>query len=65
MRQDFEDKFPKWARAIARYCNETQIRSTSLQQETADYSCDLEEGEISLVHLSKIWLAQIILHPQR
>ena len=41
LRDHFEDKFPLWARAIVIYCKDTQVRSTALQIETADYSEEL------------------------
>ncbi len=44
IRDTFEEQFPLWARAIIVYCRDTQIKSSALQAETAEYSDDLEDG---------------------
>lgn len=36
IRDEFDEKYPVWARSIIRYCKDTQIKSTSLQLETKD-----------------------------
>lgn len=44
VRDHFEEDFPQWAHAINSYCKDTQIRSSALQQETADYSAAMDDG---------------------
>lgn len=44
IRSSFEDHFPQWAHA---YCRDMQIRSSSLQKETADYSVSMDDGMYS------------------
>jgi hypothetical protein len=44
IRDNFEDNFPLWARAIIAYCKKTQVRSMALQNETANYNEDIAEG---------------------
>ena len=44
IREEFEEKFPLWAKAILRYCRETQVKSSALQLETVDFNDDLEDG---------------------
>ena len=34
-----------WAKAILRYCRDTQVKSTALQLETIDFTSDSDEGE--------------------
>lgn len=46
IRDTFEEQFPLWAQAIITYCRDTQIRSTAIQAETADYSEDLDDGTV-------------------
>ena len=45
IRDEFEEKFPLWAKAILRYCRDTQVKSTALQLETIDFTSDSDEGE--------------------
>ena len=45
LRQKFEETFFLWSRAIITYCKETQVRSTSLQIETAGWNEDLGVGK--------------------
>ena len=49
IREEFEEKFPLWAKAILKYCKETQIKSSALQMETVDFSDDLEDGSNNTV----------------
>ena len=44
LRDSFEEKFPGWVKAVVKYCKETQVRSSSLQAETMEYSDTMIEG---------------------
>lgn len=44
IRDEFEDKFHDWAKAVIKYCKDTQVRSTALQAETAAYNEAISEG---------------------
>ena len=44
IRDDFEEKFPLWAKVILKYCKETQVKSSALQIETEDFYDDLDDG---------------------
>ena len=48
IRDDFDEKYPTWARSIIRYCRDTQIKSTSLQLETKDVD-DTNDGKYSML----------------
>ena len=62
MRDHFEDKFPLWARAIVIYCKDTQVRSTALQIETADYSEDTNDGKHEYAPVNCSQLIEILIN---
>ena len=49
LRQKFEENFALWSKAIIVYCKDTQVKSTALQIETADYSEDLDVGKLTFI----------------
>lgn len=49
VRDEFNSAFLCWCHAIIEYCKSTQVRSTALQQVTADFDKDLSSlGECVL-----------------
>lgn len=51
MRDCFEERFPMWAHAVISYCRNTQIRSSALQLETADYSGSMDDGKLMYAYV--------------
>ena len=47
LRDEFEESFPQWARAVVKYCKDTQVKSTALQAETEEFHEDISDGMFS------------------
>ena len=46
IREEFEEEYMRWARAVVKYCKTTQVTNTAIRGVVHDYTEDTDDGKL-------------------